>query len=271
MKQIAQSKAKQVNDLHLEIMAIGKTMIDKAIEIGGILSEIKGELKHGEWMPWVKDNLPFGIGQAQRYMKAYRYRDQLNASSETHLTAAMKALAEPRGKREHLSSTEAMRFIPVAGHGLFASVGGADLFVVCSDKPDYYFASFMRAEWGDPEDKDATDGILTGITRPISAQGVKAFLEHFFSVDELREAHPQGFAQDEPPEYPWWLFDSEEEWKESVIGLGKSSDRKPIHKKETQFAELASGLNEDQEIDNAATAAFEADAELPSLDDEEGG
>ena len=42
------------------------------ITIGGMLSDLKSELKHGEFGPWVEKHLPFSRATAFRYMRAFR-------------------------------------------------------------------------------------------------------------------------------------------------------------------------------------------------------
>ena len=41
------------------------------IEIGRRLAEVKKELKHGEWLPWLEKETEFSERTAQRYMKVY--------------------------------------------------------------------------------------------------------------------------------------------------------------------------------------------------------
>jgi N6-adenosine-specific RNA methylase IME4 len=85
--ELTSSVAAEINSLHKEIRALGKTTLTKAIRIGELLTLEKAELKHGDWLPWIEKNLEFGPGMAQRYVRIYSRRDELrNASQETHLT-----------------------------------------------------------------------------------------------------------------------------------------------------------------------------------------
>ncbi len=92
---------REINKLHQEIESAGKVMIGKAIRIGELLSEQKLSMKHGEWIPWVKKNVPFDRIQASRYMRAHAHRDELNDSSMNHLTDAITALT--KSKTVHVS------------------------------------------------------------------------------------------------------------------------------------------------------------------------
>ena len=43
------------------------------INIGNLLLEAKEQLKHGEWLPWLKANFGSSIRSAQNYMAAARF------------------------------------------------------------------------------------------------------------------------------------------------------------------------------------------------------
>ena len=56
---IEKRRIDEIGQLHNEIIGHLKTSLEKAIRIGELLSEQKDSLKHGEFIPWIKDNLPF--------------------------------------------------------------------------------------------------------------------------------------------------------------------------------------------------------------------
>jgi len=56
----------EIARLHSEILTAARTSLDKAIRIGQLLTEQKAQLKHGEWLPWVKENLPFDARSSAR-------------------------------------------------------------------------------------------------------------------------------------------------------------------------------------------------------------
>ncbi len=93
---------REINKLYQEIESAGKVMIDKAIRIGELLSEQKDSMKHGEWIPWIEDNLPFGRKQVAAYMRVFSNKGELaNVTSGLHLTDAISAIAKP--KTAHVS------------------------------------------------------------------------------------------------------------------------------------------------------------------------
>jgi len=64
----------------------------KILQIGMLLIDQKKDLKHGEFGPWVKRNLPFAHRTANRYMEMYRRRYELKLDNVTNLSQAYKIL-----------------------------------------------------------------------------------------------------------------------------------------------------------------------------------
>jgi hypothetical protein len=94
--------AARINSEHAACLASAKDAILRAIEVGRLLAEAKGRVRHGEWAGWVEANCSFGIRQAQCYMRAHHNRGALEEqmrSGASHLTGlhgAIAALASPR-------------------------------------------------------------------------------------------------------------------------------------------------------------------------------
>lgn len=87
---------REIQKLYQEIESAGKVMIEKAIRIGELLTEQKAFVGHGEWIPWIDENLPFDRRQASKYIRAYTHRKTLNGTSSSHLTDAIASLAKPK-------------------------------------------------------------------------------------------------------------------------------------------------------------------------------
>lgn len=107
MNEIAQSKIARLHALHAEILGGMKKTIAQAIEAGGILVEIKEELPHGSFIPWIKENTGIDIRTAQNYMRAFKNRDRLQGKYETvsHLGEAYALLTEHKVKEPELKAT----------------------------------------------------------------------------------------------------------------------------------------------------------------------
>lgn len=82
--------------LHGEIGGLLKTSLKKAIRIGELMTEQKASLKHGEFTPWIKANLPFTDRTARKYMQLYENRELLKTENVSGLTGAYKLLEAPK-------------------------------------------------------------------------------------------------------------------------------------------------------------------------------
>lgn len=87
----------EINRLHAEICEAARTTIEKAIRIGELLTEQKASLKHGEWLPWLKENVGFSRQTADNYRRLYEKRDDLKLLNVGNLTEAYQLLSEPKG------------------------------------------------------------------------------------------------------------------------------------------------------------------------------
>ena len=93
MNEIQQSTIQEIVTLHQEIAGHLKMSLEKAIRIGELLTEQKNSLNHGEWLSWIKANLPFSDRTARVYVRCFENKDKL-ADSAT-LASAIKLLARP--------------------------------------------------------------------------------------------------------------------------------------------------------------------------------
>ena len=66
--------AVSVNSKHREVQRLGRTAKEIAAEIGGELIRVKAELKHGEFMPWVKSESSFAYPTASEYMRIAKFK-----------------------------------------------------------------------------------------------------------------------------------------------------------------------------------------------------
>jgi len=89
------STAKEIRQLHNELFDLAKTSLAKVIRIGGLLHDVKARLKHGEWLPWLKKNVPFSQPTAFRYMSCYDRRDELKSAKVTDIGDAYALLHAP--------------------------------------------------------------------------------------------------------------------------------------------------------------------------------
>ena len=89
----------EIHKLHMEIVGHAQTTLKNAILIGKILSKEKVRVGHGNWLPYVYDNLPFNERTARNYMQVYANRERLLKSekfSDLILSKAYARLKQPR-------------------------------------------------------------------------------------------------------------------------------------------------------------------------------
>jgi len=85
----------EINRLHDKLTGLARTSLEKAIEIGDLLTRQKAELKHGQWLPWCAENLEFSKNTVSRYMGVYLNREKLPTVGNLELTEAYRLLSQP--------------------------------------------------------------------------------------------------------------------------------------------------------------------------------
>ncbi len=67
----------EAGELQSKAFGYAKMTIKNAIRVGELLTKRKTALEHGQWLPWIKDCLPFGQKTAWTYVNCYKNRDKL--------------------------------------------------------------------------------------------------------------------------------------------------------------------------------------------------
>lgn len=75
--------------LHNEVMLSVKTTMDKVMQIGNLLLDIKEEIPYGEFCSYVDKNLPFSMRTAQNYMRVYLNKDKIKEIKDVSSAYAM--------------------------------------------------------------------------------------------------------------------------------------------------------------------------------------
>jgi hypothetical protein len=114
--QLALTKLAEINKLHAEIGLAARTSLEKAVRIGELLEEIKNAKPHGEWLPWLKVNVPFSRQTADNYRHIYAERDKLlnvsNLSQAYRLLDANEPIA-PKSEKEQPAITPRLYAHPI--------------------------------------------------------------------------------------------------------------------------------------------------------------
>jgi len=64
--------AARINAAHKAIGERFEGLLEKAIEAGELLIKAKVSMPHGEWLPWLRENCPDGIGAKKPNIYATR-------------------------------------------------------------------------------------------------------------------------------------------------------------------------------------------------------
>jgi Protein of unknown function (DUF3102) len=92
--------AKEVSK-HLQASAAAaQNFLEHAIAAGDALIRAKAQVKHGDWLKWLKllKSCDLSPNTAERYMKLARHRDELNSARVPNLSlrAALKLVTKPQ-------------------------------------------------------------------------------------------------------------------------------------------------------------------------------
>jgi hypothetical protein len=78
---------------HADIQDAAKTVAQRAIDAGHALIEAKSLVKHGEWLPWLREHCALAERTAQLYMKIANSGLESATVADSGLNAAARVLA----------------------------------------------------------------------------------------------------------------------------------------------------------------------------------
>jgi ribosomal protein L40E len=100
-KQEARTFAKEaadINRIHEKLHASLRTSLAEAVEAGKILTAVKAELSHGQFMAWVEKNIKCSRKTTAGYMRLYENRAMLTGKGDLSIKNAYKLLPGNNGK-----------------------------------------------------------------------------------------------------------------------------------------------------------------------------
>lgn len=169
----------QINALHAEICDKARKSLVAAVRIGELLTKQRSELKHGQWLPWVRANLTFSDDTARNYMRVFSRRDEIPNSSEFGLTDAYRLLAPPAVDDFETKVALALQFprlVPAPGHYICARQANPKriAFVMPSNHVGFFHVTVIGAGYQDT------------MTRPLKQRMVPALLQfHGLNLEQL--------------------------------------------------------------------------------------
>ena len=70
------------------------------VKIGGLLAEAKAQVQHGEWLPWLKNELSMSERSAQKYVKAADFAAKYELGADLNLSPSALFLISRYDQRE---------------------------------------------------------------------------------------------------------------------------------------------------------------------------
>jgi hypothetical protein len=93
MNELQKTETKIIQGLLDEIDVHKYAAVEKAIEVGERLSKIKADLKHGEWLPWVKANISISERTAREYMQFHERREEIKTAQCADFTEVRELIS----------------------------------------------------------------------------------------------------------------------------------------------------------------------------------
>jgi len=88
----------EINDAHVLAMVHAGEAMNNALRCGDLLTKAKATAKHGQWLPWLRQNIAFSERTAQAYMRlAAKFGpDKRNAVADLSVRRVLQEIATPR-------------------------------------------------------------------------------------------------------------------------------------------------------------------------------
>lgn len=215
----------QIIALHSEITEAARTSLDKAITLGDLLAQEKERLGHGNWLPWLKANVPFTDRTARNYIRCFENRERIKLESVSDLTVAYRLLAPPTEQDRDLGPLEKLHkptpsFIPAKGEWSSGTAPAAlgnhwSIVVMPSAQIGFFFVNVFLCET--PVEK--IGGSLEGSVKAHRSDSVERVVELITGV-AAGEIEWTSDQTDERWTYNEELFSSHQDYIDRAI-LGK--------------------------------------------------
>jgi hypothetical protein len=90
--------AADINESHALAVQHAGDAVNFAIRCGELLAEAKGKVSHGQWLPWLRQNIGFSERTAQAYMRiALRLERQMrNGVADLSVRNVLRELSTPQ-------------------------------------------------------------------------------------------------------------------------------------------------------------------------------
>ena len=89
----------EINDSHAQAILHAGEAMNHALRCGDLLIKAKGTVQHGNWLPWLRQNIAFSDRTAQGYMRIAQRGSRLqirNGGADMSVRGVLQELASPR-------------------------------------------------------------------------------------------------------------------------------------------------------------------------------
>jgi hypothetical protein len=177
-----------------------RSAVVHAIEAGNYLIEAKQQLKHGAWLPWLKNNCEIPERTVQAYMRLARLPvEKRNAVADLPLRDALSAIRsrEERNARaeERINSSPTVpaHFLFPTADGKFTSIPGPNLVIAPEHRHLIPPALPVASSPTPPTADEIADELVRqlmqawyGVRDQVSVEVLRAaFIRRFGEIDEL--------------------------------------------------------------------------------------
>ncbi|WP_218510618.1 DUF3102 domain-containing protein [Variovorax sp. dw_308] len=176
MTELRLNIAADINRFHELACKRAEEAVDHAKQAGLLLLEAKAALKHGEWLPWLEQNIFVSARQVQRYMQVAQGRPLPIKAPCSPTTPALPkndtvSHLEVDAPRLFPGGPPAAEFVPEAGHCYAVVLPDTTVYAIepSLKHPGYFFVSKM----------DAATDMVDYTRRPVSAPWVEANLQYY--------------------------------------------------------------------------------------------
>jgi hypothetical protein len=157
--------ATQINAAHQQAIDHADKAIDFAKQAGDLLLQVKSDLSHGDFLPWVENNLDVTPRQAQCYMAAAQGKplpiSAIKYDTVSHLPEKFRGI--PKNSWLHTILDLGLN----SKKGVFLYAGNLEVFVEPSHTKGWYYAFTL----------DTSNFVVHHFGHPLSLSGVAIALD----------------------------------------------------------------------------------------------
>jgi ParB-like chromosome segregation protein Spo0J len=107
--------ARKINAGHEAVQRLAGEALERARQTGQLLIRAKEQLDHGQWLPWLKENVKFSQQAANNYMRVAKGWGQITSASNFPAMSIREAichLAQEEERKGHPGATPGGRVAP---------------------------------------------------------------------------------------------------------------------------------------------------------------